>query len=684
LCRFHQKRKEIRLSGTISFARETDQGYNARSLNPDARLGQPNHAPYRNEQYLEITMGVPKKREKISKRNPSNPPATRGSGTQSSVYEFGPFRVDEAERRVVRNGTPVPLTPKVFDMLLLLIQRSNSLVEKETLLSEIWPNAFVEEANVSVNIATLRKALGEGADSHRYIETVSKRGYRFVAKVRHLKTDKESTRRPRRSSFLRTKTQPVDLEGLEAHNSLAVLPFQNESNDPQAEYLADGLTESLINNLSRLRSLRVVGRNTIFRYKNSRLNPEVIARHLRVRSIVSGRLLQLGDRVIIRTELVDGNDGWQLWGEEFHRQLSDVLTVQHEISEEISKALEFQLTREERNRLKHHYTNNSEAFHLYLKGRYHWNKYSRPGLRTAIDYFTQAIELDPTYALAYAGLADCYYRLSNVYAPTHEAMPKVKAAAMRALEIDPNLSEAHAALGLVKMFYELDWAGAEREFRQAIETNPNYSIAHQRLGLYFNLLGRFDEARQELEIARQLDPLSPQVYGSIGLTFFLAGDYEQALVEMQKTLEMGRNHVPTLYLLGRIYEQTGHSDRAIEFLERAVALDDAPTFVSALGHAYATAGNQQAARKVLTDLKAQSKQRYVSAYTLAIIHLALGEKDQAFSCLEQAYHDRAEMITCLKMDPMFNDIRADLRYSSLLRRLGLDRDYLVLQRRAAS
>jgi TolB-like protein/Flp pilus assembly protein TadD len=609
--------------------------------------------------------------------------AAGGVGFQRFIYEFGAFRLDEKERLLFRNGTPISLTPKVFDLLLLLVQRSNSLVEKETILSEIWPDAFVEEANLSVNVATLRKALGEVINEFQYIETVPKRGYRFLAKVRKRKADNDRRESAQHSAILVSPRQTGAGQTVEWRNSLAVLPFQNGSNDPNAEYLSDGVTESIINNLSQLSGLRVVARNSVFRYKQTKLTPASIARHLDVRLIVSGRILQLGDRVIIRTELVDVADQRQLWGGQFHRKLSDVLSVQNEISEEISKALKFQLTREERNRLTKHYTDNSEAYHLYLKGRYYWNTFSQSALRTAVNFFSQAIALDPTYALAYAGLADCYYRLSNVYAPTRDEMPKAKAAAMKALDIDPNLSEAHAALGLTKLFQELDWAGAEKLFRRAIEINPNYSIAHQRLGLYFNLLGRFAEAEEELDVARQIDPLSLHMSWSFALMFFLARDFEQALSEAQTALEMDSNYVPTLYVLGRTWEQLGQLDRAVATFEHVLTLNDSPTFLAALGHAYATAGNRKAARRILQQLELRSKSRYVSAYAKAVVHVSLGETNQAFASLERACDEGCEMITWLKVDPAFDVLRYDVRFSNLLKRLGLHDDYFLGQATAS-
>jgi len=624
-------------------------------------------------------MVASKKLQKPSKRSRVLT-SDRGLGFPGYVYEFGAFRLDEKERLLFRNDTPIPLTPKVFDLLLLLVRRSNSLLDKDTILREIWPDAYVEEANLSVNVATLRKALGEGVNEFQYIETVPKRGYRFLAKVRKRAENDRGETAQDSPTFIPKKTK---VQAPASINSLAVLPFKNESNDPSAEYLSDGVTESIINNLSQLNSLRVVARSSVFRYKQTKLTTASVARHLGVRLIVSGRILQLGDRVIIRTELVDMSDERQLWGGQFHRKLSDVLSVQGEISEEISKALESQLTREERHRLTKHYTDNSEAYHLYLKGRYHWNKFTQLSLRTAVDFFSRAIEVDPGYALAYAGLADCYYRLSNVYAPTQDEMPKAKAAAMRALEIDPNLSEAHAALGLSNLFYELDWAGAEKAFRRAIEINPNSAIAHQRLGLYFNLLTRFEEAEEELELARQIDPLSLNLSWSFALMYFLARDYERALDEIQTTLELDRHYLPVLYLQGRTYEQLGQIDRAIATFEEALALNDAPTFLAGLAHTYATAGNRRAARSIMEQLEERSRHTHVSAYAKAVIHMSLGERNEALACLERAYAERCEMITWLKIDPAFDPLRYDPRFSNLLKRVGVHDDYFLDQANAS-
>jgi tetratricopeptide (TPR) repeat protein len=397
-----------------------------------------------------------------------------------------------------------------------------------------------------------------------------------------------------------------------------------------------------------------------------------VGRELGVDSVLSGRILRFAEKIVIRTDLVETGDGWQIWGKQYHRKLSDVLSLQDEISREICKGLKFQLSVTERQKLTKRYTDNVEAYRLYLKGRYYWSKYNQEGLHKAIECFNQAIETDPTYALAYAGLADCYYRLSNVYAPTREAMPRARAAALKALAIDPEISETHTVLGLIKMCYELDWVAAEEEFRKAIKINPNDSIAHQRFGFYFDVLGRFDEARRELELALNIDPLSPQLYASFGAMFYLARDYSSAIGEVQKALELDGTHIPSLYLLGRIYEELGYIEQAIGLFKKILSLNETPMLTAVLGHAYALAGDERQARHVLAKLEKPSRGSYASAYSKALIHVALGDTRVAFEYLEQAYEDRCEMITMLKVDPALDPVRSDLRFAELLRRVGLE------------
>jgi TolB-like protein/Tfp pilus assembly protein PilF len=563
-------------------------------------------------------------------------------------YEFGPFRIDTAERLLLRGGAPVQLTPKAFETLLALVQQSGHVIEKDALMREVWPDTFVEEANLTQNIFTLRKVLGEGRGGREYIETVPRRGYRFTATVREVRGAGANR----------------------AIDSLAVLPLMNASADPNMEYLSDGVTESIINSLSQLPQLRVMARSTVFRYKSQEIDAQQVGHDLGVRGVLTGRLFQLGERLIIRTELVDTADGSQLWGEQYDRKSSDLLAVQEEISREISEQLRIKLTGEERELLTKRHTDSTEAYQLYLRGCYFLNKYTREDGEKGFDYFRRAIELDPGYALAYVGLADYYYRVSTTYSPPGEALPKAKAAALRALELDDRLAEAHTSLAYTMMLYDWDWAGAEREFKRAIELKPGYASAHRWYGLYLIFMGRFEESQAEMERAHELDPLSLQVHVSLAAPSYFARGYEQAIEQFHRTLEMDQNFWPAHYLLGWVYEERGEYAKAIGEFRKAEALDDTPMILAGLGYAYAAAGEQSASQKVLDELQGLSEKRYVSPYFIAIVHAGRGEKDEALEWLEKAYADRSEMLAWLKVGPELDRLRTEPRFADLMRRVG--------------
>ncbi len=452
-------------------------------------------------------------------------------------YEFGRFRLDPEEHLLLRNGKPVALTPKVFDILLVLIRNSGHVVEKGELMRAVWPDSFVEENNLTVNMSALRKALGTGHAERQYIETVPKRGYRFFANVREVRGESPDLVEEYAGARLITE-EKSSVRRDQAITSLAVLPLVNASADPQMEYLSDGITETIINSLAQLPQLRVMARSTVFRYKGREADPQAVGHELGVGAVLTGRVSQVGESLIISMELVDVAHGWQLWGEQYNRNPADIFALQEEIAREISGKLRLRLTGEQQQRLTKRYTESTEAYQAYLRGRYHWNKYTREGLKKGTAYFQQAIDLDPGYALAYAGLADSYYRLSNLYLPPREAMPKAKAAAMKALEIEEMLAEAHASLGLVRFWYEWDWQGAEREYKRAIELNPGYAIAPLWYGLQLMALGRFDDALAEMKRAQDLDPLSLVINTNLGGTLYRARRYDQAIEQCRRTLEI--------------------------------------------------------------------------------------------------------------------------------------------------
>ncbi len=592
----------------------------------------------------------------------------------SHRYEFGLFHLDPAEGLLLHRGRALPLTQKQLATLLVLVQNAGRLVKKEDLMNQVWSDACVEPANLTQTIFVLRKVLAQHEPLVQFIETAPRHGYRFVAPVKKLQVEPDPA-----PELTNAKSGAVSgAEDAASHDdfrSLAVLPFINATASADGDYFADGLTESIINRLSKLPRLRVVARASVFRYQGQPVDAQKVGQDLNVRTVFTGRLVQLGDRLIIKVDLSDVAGGWQLWGEQYQRKLSDILAMQDEIATEISNALSIKLTARERHELNKHYTDNIDAYHLYLKGRYHWNKYSHNGLKKALDFFQQAIELDPTYALAYAGMADCYYRLSNVYLKPAQAMPRARAAALQALEIDDTLAEAHAALGLIKMLHEWDWPGAELEFRRALDLNQNSSIAHQRLGFYFNLLGCSEEAIAQLRIARNLDPLSTQISQGFSLAFLQLDQYDRALEEMRTTLEMESNHAPTIYLLGWVHLRKGEPAEALALFEKAAAMDDCQMFLGALGHAYAVCGMRDKARDMLDQMQQESQERYISEYSRAVVHAGLGEKDEAFACLELAYEEHSDMMAWLTIGPEWTSLRSDPRFASLQRRVGLHGDY---------
>ncbi|HJU55468.1 MAG TPA: protein kinase, partial [Pyrinomonadaceae bacterium] len=407
-------------------------------------------------------------------------------------------------------------------------------------------------------------------------------------------------------------------------DSLAVLPLTNASADPGTEYLSDGITESIINTLSQLPQLKVMARATVFRYKGREVDAAEVKRDLNVRAVMMGRVLQIGDNLVIKTELIDTADGSQLWGEQYRRKAADIFEVQEEISKEISEKLRIKLTGEEKKLLVKRYTDNTEAYRLYLKGRYSLSKATHEALNNALKHFRQAIDVDPDYALAYAGLADAYYALSSNHLPANEAMPKARAAAEQALKLDDELAEAHASLGLVKAFYEWDWAGAEGEYRRAIELNHGYASAHHWYGWYLALMGRLNEAIAEVKQASELDPLSLEINSDLGLSFFFARQYERAIEQFEKALEMDPNSVWTRFFMGWARGQKGDYAEAIAEYERAALLDDSPLIMAAVGHTHVMAGRHDEAQRVLSEMTELASRRHVSSYHFAILNAALG------------------------------------------------------------
>jgi len=440
----------------------------------------------------------------------------------------------------------------------------------------------------------------------------------------------------------------------------------------EKEYLSDGLTESIINSLTQLPALRVIARSSVFRYKGRDADPLGVGHELGVRAVLTGRIMQRGDNLTVSAELVDVRENKQLWGEQYERKVSGVLAVQREIAKEISSNLRLKLSGAEQNRVTKHYTESAEAYQLYLKGRFYWNKRTGEALKKAIEYFQQAIEKDPNYALAYAGLADAYGLLPAYSAGApQDIFPKAKAAAKKALELDETLAEAHTSLAKV-LFYDWNLAESNREFQRAIELNPNYATAHQWYGNgNLRVMGRFDEAIAEMKRAQELDPLSLVINSDVGLTYISARQYDQAIEQLRKTTELDQGFYYAHWNLGRAYEMKGSLREALAEYRKARQLTDDPRTLAMLGHGLAVSGKRDEALRTLDQLKEMAKQRYVSAYSFAIVYVGLGEKDEALQWLERDYQDRDFELTSLKVDPLLDSLRSDPRFADLVRRVGL-------------
>ncbi len=459
-----------------------------------------------------------------------------------------------------------------------------------------------------------------------------------------------------------------------AIDSLAVLPFVNVGGDPNMEYLSDGISENLINSLSQFPKLRVVPRSLAFSYKGKETDPRKVGRELNVRAVLMGRVVQRGDSLNIQTELVDVAEVSQLWGQQYNRKLSDLIVIQEEISKAVSEKLRLRPTGEEQKRLTRRYTENPEAHQVYLKGRYLWNRRTGQTLRRAAEYFQEAIGKDPNYALAWAGLADCYalYSFYGVLSPK-EAFPRAKEAAAKALEIDNTLAEAHASLIWPKISYDWDWPGAEREFKRANELNPNYAIAYNFYQGLLLAVGRPDEAVTVAKRAEELEPLSPIMGSVVGRNLYFARQYDQSIEHLRRVLDIDVNFPPAHLYLGWAYEQKGMFEEAIAEFQKGSSLSGGePTMVGALGHAYAVSGQKGRAQNALAELKQLMKRQYVQPYEIAVIHIGLGDNEQAFEWLEKAYQDRSHWLVWLKVDPRFDSLHSDSRYRDLRQRMGLE------------
>ena len=470
--------------------------------------------------------------------------------------------------------------------------------------------------------------------------------------------------------------------GRQTIDSVAVLPFVNDSNDPDAEYISDGVTESIIRSLSQLSDLKVMSRTAVFRFKGRDIDAQEVGRNLKVGAVLAGRVVRQGDRLIINTELIDVSDGSQLWSGEYNNSVSEIMAVQDEISQKISESLRLRLTGEDEQKLRKRYTTNAEAYELYLKGRYFWNKRDAEGLRNGIKYFKAAEEKDPTYALAYSGLADSYALLSDIGAvkPADE-MPKARAAAQRAVDIDPTLAEAYTSRAFVKLAHDWDWLGAEADFKKALQLNPKYPTAHQWYASYLMQMGKFEPAQAELEKAHQLDPLSPIINSNLGFYAYYQHNYDEALNHTNKTLEMVPDFWVAHHYRGLAFTMKGMYDEAIKEFRGVLrapvdgslpeeAVHNNPEVSASLGFAYAVSGKRRQAEDILRQLHRVAEKRYVSPRYLAIMYVGLDDKKSAIEELHRAYENRHPGLVLIRVDPLFDRLRSEPAFQELINRFA--------------
>ncbi|HEU4875587.1 MAG TPA: winged helix-turn-helix domain-containing protein, partial [Pyrinomonadaceae bacterium] len=615
-----------------------------------------------------------------------------------ALYEFGPFKIDTRERILLRDGQRIPLKPKAVDTLLVLIRNSGHIVEKEELMKEVWPDTFVEENNLTGNIFALRRAFAE----HQYIETIPRRGYRFIADVKQVKVeraepprtlaaapglaavDSSSSRRERGRNVWRIGLVPsliafttvavaagvmlyrrgrqVERPASKplAIKSIAILPFKPLGEESGDEFLSLGMADALITRLSNLQQLVVRPSSSIIRYTAPDQDPLEAGREQQVDAVLDGRIQRVEERVRVTVQLLRVQDRQQLWADKFDEKFTDIFALQDAISERVAAALALKLSSSEQDRIAKRYTENAEAYQLYLKGRYFWNRRTVESLQKGIEYFSQAVEKDSRYALAHAGLADSYIILGNFgLLPPTEAYPKAKIAAERALKVDPDLVEAQVSLAFVKSLFERDWPGAEAGFKRAIELNPNYGPAHQWYGVSLAGAGRLDEAVAEVRRAQQVDPQSLTISAVVGWMLYLARDYDKAIEQENIVLEMDENFALAHRYLGLAYEQKGMYVEAISEFQKARSLSGArPLDSAALAHAYAIGGRKGEARQILERVTDRSTQVYFPAQDIALIYVGLGEKDLAFDWLEKAFQERSPWLTHLRVDPRFDPLRS--------------------------
>ena len=575
-----------------------------------------------------------------------------------AVVRFGVFEFHLKSAELLKQGRRVRLAGQPAQILAFLLRRPGELVTREELRQALWPSDTHVNFDQSLNAAIkrLRHALGDSPERPVFIETMARRGYRFIAPAGAPSPSALPSARP-----------------VHAVQSVAVLPFENATADPDADYLVDGLTEAIITALSRLPDLRVLARSTVFRYRNKPVDCRALGRKLNVGAVLLGRVSRRGDQLIIGTELVEVQSGWLIWGEQFSRELSDVLLIGAELPAKICEELRSGLAgKGNAPAPARRQTRSTEAYQDYLKGRYHWNRMSAEALQKSIDYYQLALRNDPDFALAHAGLADSYCLLGFFdLLPPAEAMPKAKASAMRALEIDGDLAEAYVSLASVLKVYDRDWLAAERRYRQGLRLNPNYVHGYRGYAALLAAVGRFSESVVQIRHAQDLDPLSVVVSMEMAWNFFIAREHDHAIQQALRVTHLEPEFPSAQYILGLACEQMGRFDEARAALERSLAgsRGHAAGFAG-LGHLYGVTGQTEDALRMLDQLNQLASRGYVAPFWHSIVYAGLGDADSAIAHLERSYAQSDVWLVWLNTDPRLDSLRADPRFQPFLRRIG--------------
>jgi len=616
-------------------------------------------------------------------------------------FKVGDFRVAVKLNRISQNGNSARVEPRVMQVLVRLAEHPGEVVSKDTLLETVWADTHVTDDVLTGCISTLRKVFGDNPRTPTFIETIPKAGYRLIAPVDFSNGNGAAPHANTASAEVRTSPLPIRptrwalwaiiamipvavAAGAwfwwRAHqpaiDSVAILPFSNSSADPGAEYLSDGISESIIDSMSQLPRLHVMAWSTVARYRGKNLDPISAGRDLGVRTVLTGQIVQQEDHLLIQTELVDLRSGAQLWGERYDRNSSDLIPLQEDIARQISENLRLRLSGEDQKKLAKRYTADPEAYRLYLKGRYFWNKRSEDGMKKAIAYFKQAIDRDPAYALAYAGLADSYDLLDDWgTTPPRESFPKAREAALRALQLDDSLAEAHTSLAFVKANYDWDFAAGEKEFQRAITLDANYATAHQWYAMQLATAGRFPEAEREMQQAAELDPLSVIISMGVGEILAWEGKYDAAIAQFKKTMELDPNFVGVHGNLASAYEKHLMYPEAAEGFEETAELAGDHSYAASLRRGYARFGysgvRKVQLQKELTD---RAHGRYVPALSIAELYLALRDNEQALHWLETAYDEHDSELVFLNVSSDYDPVRSDPRFQAIVAKLGLPQE----------